>query len=102
MTPLQRLGRGITFRDEGNARVAVAETDEFAKELVRRWNAYEEMREALEFIRDYPPKGASRRTDDGYPAEVIYDEYAYQRMVDSYRDAARRALARTLTEEQKP
>ncbi len=51
------------------------------------------MREVLEAIRDYPlPDG--RRTDDGYPAEVIYDEYAYRRMVDSYRAAAEAGLSK--------
>ncbi len=49
------------------------------------------MREALEAIRDYPsPDG--RRADDGYPDEIIYDEFAYRRMVDSYRAAAEAGL----------
>lgn len=50
------------------------------------------MREALEAIRDYPRKGEPRRTKDGYPAEVCYDEFAYKRIVDSYRDIARAGL----------
>ncbi len=51
----------------------------------------ERMKEALEAIRDYPQKGG-RRTDDGYPSEVVYDEFAYRRMVNSYRDAAKAGL----------
>ncbi|MEN6544812.1 MAG: hypothetical protein ABFE07_02125, partial [Armatimonadia bacterium] len=50
------------------------------------------MREALEAIEQYPAKGNSRRDGDGYPKEVVYDKYAYRRLVDSYRIAARRAL----------
>jgi hypothetical protein len=33
--------------------------------------------------------------EDGYPVEIVYDEYdefAYKRIVDSYRDAAKKAL----------
>lgn len=50
------------------------------------------MREALEYMRDYPKEGMPRRTKDGYPSEFVYDEYAYRRMVDSFREACRRAL----------
>ncbi len=49
------------------------------------------MKEALEAIRDYPQEGG-RRTEDGYPDEVIYDEFAYRRMVNSYRSAAEAGL----------
>lgn len=47
----------------------------------------------LEAIRDYPKKGDSRRTEDGYPLEIVYDEFAYRRMVDSYREVAVSFLA---------
>ncbi len=50
------------------------------------------MREALEAIRDYPPSDG-RRTDDGYPDEIIYDEFAYRRLVNSYRAAATAGLS---------
>lgn len=43
-------------------------------------------------IIDYPEKGNTRRTKDGYPSEMVYDEYAYKRMVDSYRDALKGIL----------
>ena len=29
----------------------------------------------------WPPKSYSRRTEDGFPSEFVYDEYAYKRMV---------------------
>lgn len=45
--------------------------------------------EALDAIADYPPKGHPRRAKDGYPAEVAYDEFAYKRAIDSYREAIR-------------
>lgn len=53
----------------------------------------ERLREALEVIRDFPIGGRGRQTEDGYPLEVSYDEFAYRRLVDSYREAARAALA---------
>lgn len=52
----------------------------------------EELRKALATIRDYP-SADGRRTEDGYPLEVVYDEFAYRRIVDSYRAAAEAALA---------
>lgn len=52
----------------------------------------ERLVEALEGIKNYPPKGADRRTKDGYPEEIIYDEFAYKRIIDSYREGARKAL----------
>ena len=48
--------------------------------------------EALTIIATYPPVGG-RRTEDGYPSEVVYDEYAYKRIIDSYRRVANTALA---------
>ncbi len=50
------------------------------------------MKQALEAIRDYPQEGG-RRTDDGYPSEVLYDEFAYRRMVNGYRETAEAGLA---------
>ena len=49
------------------------------------------MEEALEAIRDYPQ--GDRQTDDGYPDEIQYDEFAYRRLVDSYRAAAEAGLS---------
>ena len=48
---------------------------------------HERMKEALEAIRDYPQEGG-RRTQDGFPSEIQYDEFAYRRLVTSYRAAA--------------
>ena len=53
------------------------------------------LRKIIEEIIAYPPKGNPRRTRDGYPAEYAYDEYAYQRMVRSYRIALKNALRDT-------
>jgi len=50
--------------------------------------------EALEAIRDYPKEDDPRRTEDGYPSEVCYDEFAYFRIIDSYRKGARAGLAK--------
>jgi hypothetical protein len=46
----------------------------------------------LRAVKEYPPMGHSRRNDNGYPAEVVYDEYAYQRIVDTYRESIGMAL----------
>ena len=51
----------------------------------------ERLRMALEFIETYPV--GSRRDSKGYPFEVAYDEYAYKRIVDFYREYAQAALA---------
>lgn len=51
-----------------------------------------ELRKCLELIRDF--KGGKRTTEDGYPAEIVHDEFAYKRIVDTYRDAAREGLRR--------
>jgi hypothetical protein len=61
----------------------------------------EELQKALADIRDFPKPGTSRRTDEGYPLEIDYDDFAYKRIVDSYREAAARALSPALTEEGK-
>ncbi len=46
-----------------------------------------ELREILIAIRDY-----GNDTESGYPEEIAYDEFAYNRIVESYRDAARKGL----------
>ena len=51
-----------------------------------------EARKILRAMIAYPPKGSPRRTRRGYPSEVVYDQYTYERMVTSYRDAARLVL----------
>jgi hypothetical protein len=52
----------------------------------------EEAKKRLRYAINYPTTKQGRRTDDGYPEEVCYDEYAYKRMVDSYRDALKGIL----------
>lgn len=45
------------------------------------------LRKRLTAIREYGRDGP-RSTEDGYPTEFVYDEFAYKRIVDSYRKAA--------------
>lgn len=40
----------------------------------------------------YPTKAQGRRTKDGYPQEFLYDEFAYKRLVDSFRQALKDIL----------
>ncbi len=42
----------------------------------------------------WPPKENERRTEDGYPQELIYDDFAYFRMVDFYREHMKAVLKR--------
>ncbi len=55
-----------------------------------------DLRRALKEIRAYPPPGHPRRDKDGYPLELAYDEWAYRRMVDSFREAIDGALKASL------
>lgn len=64
----------------------MAKVKQTAEQKLRR------LRKRLREIVAYPPKGHARRTGDGYPTEVIYDEFAYRRMVKSFRDAIREAV----------
>lgn len=45
---------------------------------------------AIEELIAWPPEDYPRRTEDGYPEELVYDDFAYFRMVDT----CRRALGR--------
>jgi len=49
-------------------------------------------KKAIQEVISYPEKGSPRRSKDGYPSEVSYDEFAYKRMVDSYRDVLKEIL----------
>lgn len=59
----------------------------YPREVARLARENRRLKAALEQIRDYPRGG-------DYPTEVTYDEFAYKRMVDSYREAAEFALSR--------
>jgi len=50
------------------------------------------LEEGLTWIRDYP-YGKGRVTKEGYPSEIVYDQFAYERIVDSYRDQAKDLLS---------
>ena len=49
-------------------------------------------RKILRAMIAYPPMGSPRRTRTGYPSEIVYDQYAYERMVTQYRGTARLVL----------
>jgi hypothetical protein len=49
----------------------------------------DELKTVLLAIRDY---GAD--SDDGYPQEIVFDKFAYRRIVDSYRQVAEQAIAK--------
>ena len=51
-----------------------------------------EIKKAIQEVIDYPTKEQGRRTEDGYPTEFAYDEFAYKRIVDSYRRALKNIL----------
>lgn len=90
------VGRRLAFNNEsgpavlidGIARAILAEREKSAVEISRLTVAVEEAGARMRTIRDYP-NGGKRATDDGYPLEIAYDEFAYRRMVDNYRDVAR-------------
>ncbi len=50
------------------------------------------IRKALMEVIAYPTKNNPRRTGDGFPSEIIYDKFAYKRMVKSYRNALKKIL----------
>jgi hypothetical protein len=53
------------------------------------------IKDALREIISYPKKGVdARRTKRGYPSEIIYDDFAYERMVRSYRTALKDVLSK--------
>ena len=54
----------------------------------------QDIKKALQGIIAYPVKGVDRRrTKEGYPTEIIYDKFSYERMVTSYRKALKQILA---------
>ena len=50
------------------------------------------IKKALRDIISYPKKGDPGGTEDGFPLEIVYNKFAYKRMVISYRDGLRRVL----------
>jgi len=46
----------------------------------------------LKSVIAYPEKDNPRRTKNGYPAELIYDKWSYERMVRSFRTALKDIL----------
>lgn len=50
------------------------------------------LRKAIKQVIAYPPKDHPRRTKNGFPIEFSYDQWAYERMVTSVRDALKKIL----------
>ncbi len=50
------------------------------------------LRKGIGGIIDFPDEEYGRRTEDGYPEEIVYDEFAYRRLVNSYRSFGRELL----------
>jgi len=50
------------------------------------------LRKTLREIVAYPPNGHERRTKDGYPDEIAYDEFAYKRIVNFFRNSIKNAI----------
>jgi len=58
-----------------------------------RNDRHKQMKKAIQKIIEYPKgKDEDRMTEEGYPSELVYDEWVYNRMVDSYRGALRAIL----------
>ena len=45
----------------------------------------EELKYGIQHLIDWPSEDYERRSDDGYPTEFVYDEFAYRRIIDGYR-----------------
>jgi hypothetical protein len=86
--------RGVKIKDGA---IAVVDADATEELLERAADEIERLREGIQNIIDYPPENG-RRTNDGYPDEFTFDEFAYKRMVDSYRDGLRQLLEGTVSE----
>ena len=54
----------------------------------------EETIKALEDIIEYPPEGHPRRDVNGFPFEICYDQFAYERIVTTYREAIKFVIDR--------
>ncbi len=74
-----RAARDALFRQ---AAKEVSVQVKYEKKHLRSKAHVEQLEECLRAIRDYKPK------------EIVYDEFAYKRMVGSYREAAREGLKR--------
>lgn len=60
---------------------------EFLMKRVCNMATLQEVKKMLQNVVNYPEEGNPRRSEDGYPTEISYDQFAYERMVDAYRDA---------------
>jgi hypothetical protein len=81
LTMTKRFNGAVGLKDQQRMRAEAAEA------------TCEKLAAALDAIATYPKEGQPRRTEDGYPAELAYDEFAYKRMVDTYRACANDVLS---------
>lgn len=81
MNKEQKQYMGAFDLDEAESIIAAALAEKDA-EIAR-------LSQGLRIIRDFPDKDYPRRTEDGYPTEFAYDEFAYRRIIDGYRKVAR-------------
>ena len=51
-----------------------------------------EIKSKLQELVDWPTKDYPRRTEDGFPSEMVYDQFAYERIVEFYRGHIRRII----------
>jgi len=82
----------IQLLDNDKTVIAVVKCEHY-EQIISAVNSLPGLVEALKHIRDFPKPDYPRRTEDGYPEEIIYDEFAYRRIINSYRDCANQALA---------
>jgi len=50
------------------------------------------IRKGIQQVIDYPTEETGCCDKDGYPEEFMYDEFAYKRIVDSFREGLRNIL----------
>ena len=60
--------------------------------MSKQSNQLKKVKQYLNSLIKWPAPGTARRTQDGYPSEMVYDEFAYRRLVDSYRDGIKTVI----------
>jgi hypothetical protein len=96
-TPIKDLKRDA-LKHYNNLSDMALEYDSFVADAIKAYNPEggcsncDDLIEAMEQVIAYPEEGSPRRTDDGYPSEFAYDRFAYERVVDSLRNALREII----------
>ena len=50
------------------------------------------LRKNIQDLINFPDENYPRRTEDGYPSEFVYDDFAYKRIIDTYRNFLKELL----------